>query len=66
MTLKWMTLLLQSMENPGKMGNIKFPEFYHTEDGNDWQKIENFLEFMKNRKMKMNGSHLLSVSLAIE
>ena len=32
MTLKWMTLLLQSMENPGKMENIKFPEFLNTED----------------------------------
>ena len=32
MTLKWMTLLLQSIENPGKMENIKFPEFLNTED----------------------------------
>ena len=27
-----MTLLLQSIENPGKMENIKFPEFLNTED----------------------------------
>ena len=32
MTVKWLTLLLQTIENPGKMKSIKFPECLNTED----------------------------------
>ena len=32
MTVKWLTLLVQTIENLGKMESIKFPEFLNTED----------------------------------
>ena len=34
----------------GKTEKIKGIYIYHTEDGNDWQKIENILEFMKKQE----------------
>ena len=33
-----------------KTEKIKEIYIYHTEDGNDWQKIENILEFMKKQE----------------
>ena len=33
-----------------KTEKIKGIYIYHTEDGNDWQKIENILEFMKKQE----------------